>query len=149
MKKQNTKTAQPEESVTGSAATNPFYSKAELKEFRSLILHRMEEARTNHDLLQGALLRHTRDTEGSSPTFKLSEDAIDVFTKEDIARYAIRLGKFIDQLRYAMARVEAGTYGVCALSGKLISKSRLSSFPQTILSAEAKKELIRMMNITS
>ena len=49
------------------------------------------------------------------------------------------LAKFIRNLNNALIRIENKTYGICRVTGKLISKERLSLVPHATLSIEAKK----------
>ena len=51
---------------------------------------------------------------------------------------AIRQKKFIEQLEAALQRIENKTYGICRVTGKLISKDRLRAVPHTTQSMEAK-----------
>ncbi len=122
---------------------NVRYSDLELKEFKELILAKLSETKTDYDLLKGTLARqHDNGTDDTSPTFKLTDDAQDIFTMEEIAQLAIRQQKYIEQLRNALVRIENKTYGICKISGKLISKQRLKSVPHTTMSIEAKLESI-------
>lgn len=47
----------------------------------------------------------------------------------------------LSEIEAALARIHAGTYGVCELTGKPISRDRLLAVPFTRYSAEAQKEL--------
>ena len=51
---------------------------------------------------------------------------------------ALRQEKFIRDLKTALIRIENKTYGVCRITGKLISKKRLKLVPHATLSIEAK-----------
>lgn len=51
-----------------------------------------------------------------------------------------RQEKFIRDLRNALVRIENKTYGICRVTGKLISKERLMAVPHATLSIEAKKQ---------
>ena len=53
---------------------------------------------------------------------------------------AARQEKFIRDLRNALVRIENKTYGICRVTGKLISKERLMAVPHATLSIEAKKQ---------
>ena len=46
----------------------------------------------------------------------------------------------IRDLRNALVRIENKTYGICRVTGKLISKERLMAVPHATLSIEAKKQ---------
>jgi RNA polymerase-binding transcription factor DksA len=61
-----------------------------------------------------------------------------VLSKEENSRLAARQQKFITNLENALIRIENGTYGICRVTGKLISKERLRSVPHATLSIEAK-----------
>lgn len=115
------------------------YSDAELKEFKELILKKLAEAQKDFELLKSTL-SHKDDhgTDDTSPTFKLLEDGSDVLSKEETAHLASRQEKFIQNLQNALIRIENKTYGICRVTGKLISKERLKSVPHATLAIEAK-----------
>lgn len=115
------------------------YSDAELKEFREIIEKKLEEAKKDLDLLKSSM-SHSDDhgTNDTSPTFKLMEDGSDVLSREETAQLAARQQKFIKHLEDALVRIENKTYGVCRVTGKLISKERLRIVPHATLSIEAK-----------
>ncbi|MBL8763854.1 MAG: TraR/DksA C4-type zinc finger protein [Phycisphaerae bacterium] len=58
----------------------------------------------------------------------------------DLAKVDRNLIREIDE---ALARIEAGTFGVCELTGKPIAKDRLEELPWTRYSIEAARELER------
>ncbi|MEO6883961.1 MAG: TraR/DksA C4-type zinc finger protein [Bacteroidia bacterium] len=117
------------------------YSDAELKEFKQLIRGKLDEAQKDYELLKSTL-SHKDDngTDDTSPTFKLLEDGSDVLSKEETAQLAIRQEKFMQSLQNALIRIENKTYGICRVTGKLISKERLRSVPHATLSIDAKLE---------
>jgi DnaK suppressor protein len=116
------------------------YSDEELKEFRALIVAKLEEATADYEMLKGTLrLTDDHGTDDTSPTFKLLEDAADVSSKEETAQLASRQEKFIQHLQNALIRVENKSYGVCRVTGKLIPKERLRSVPHATMSVDAKK----------
>ena len=117
------------------------YSDAELKEFKQLILKKLAEAQKDFELLKSTLShRDDHGTDDTSPTFKLLEDGSDVLSKEGTAHLAGRQEKFIQNLQNALIRIENKTYGICRVTGKLISKERLKSVPHATLAIEAKLE---------
>ena len=115
------------------------YSDKELGEFKALILKKLDEAKKDYELLKNTL-SHKDDhgTDDTSPTFKLLEDGSDVLSREETAHLASRQEKFIQNLKNALIRIENKTYGVCRVTGKLISKERLRSVPHATLSIDAK-----------
>lgn len=115
------------------------YTDSELKEFKELILKKLAEAQKDYELLKSTL-SHKDDhgTDDTSPTFKLLEDGSDVLSKEETSHLAGRQEKFIQNLQNALIRIENKTYGICRVTGKLISKERLRSVPHATLAIEAK-----------
>jgi DnaK suppressor protein len=115
------------------------YSDAELEEFKTLILDKLEKARIDFILLTEAYTNHNEhDTNDTSPTFKVLEEGYQVLSKEENAKLAARQEKFIQSLENALIRIENKTYGICRVTGKLISKERLRIVPHATLSIEAK-----------
>ena len=115
------------------------YSDSELKEFEELILEKLEKAKSELKILKGSL--NKSDNEGTDSTAgntKVLEDGADTAEKENLNQLAARQQKFIINLENALVRIKNGTYGVCSVSGKLISKERLKAVPHTTQSIEAK-----------
>ena len=77
-------------------------------------------------------------TDATSSNSKVMEDGADTAEKENLNQLAGRLQKFANSLEKALVRIKNGTYGVCADTGKLISKDRLRLVPHTTHSLEAK-----------
>ncbi len=117
------------------------FSDAELKEFRDIIESKLVEAKEDYDLLNSSMsLKDNNGTDDTSPTFKLIEDGSDVLSREETAQLAARQEKFIKHLNDALIRIENKTYGLCRVTGKLISKERLRIVPHATLSIEAKNQ---------
>jgi len=122
-----------------AVATKTRYSREELEEFRLLIMDKLQKARADLELLTEAYTNNSEhDTNDTSPTFKVLEEGYSVLSKEENSRLAARQQKFIANLENALIRIENGSYGVCRVTGKLISKERLRSVPHATLSIEAK-----------
>ncbi len=115
------------------------YSDEELLEFKEIILRKLDEAREGLKILTEAYTtQNENDTNDTSPSFKILEEGSQVLSKEENGQLASRQQKFIRDLENALIRIENKTYGVCRVSGKLISKERLRSVPHATLSIEAK-----------
>ena len=115
------------------------YSDEELQEFKEIILKKLEEARAGLKMLTEAYTtQNENDTNDTSPSFKILEEGSQVLSKEENGQLAARQQKFIRDLENALIRIENKTYGVCRVTGKLISKERLKSVPHATLSIEAK-----------
>lgn len=115
------------------------YSDADLEEFKTIILAKIEKAKADTELLKGAYMNdHDNGTEDTSPTFKAFDEGSQTMSKERNMQLAQRQEKFIRDLKNALARIENKTYGVCRVLGKLIAKERLKLVPHATLSIEAK-----------
>ena len=77
-------------------------------------------------------------TDATSGNTKVLEDGADTAEKENLSQLAARQQKFIINLENALIRIKNGTYGICSVTGKLISKERLRAVPHTTQSIEAK-----------
>ncbi|MCB0806788.1 MAG: TraR/DksA family transcriptional regulator [Bacteroidales bacterium] len=119
--------------------TKKRYSDEELEEFRQIILEKLEKAREDLKMLMEAYTHaNEHDTNDTSPTFKVLEEGYQVLSKEENSRLAARQQKFINSLENALIRIENKSYGICRVTGKLISKERLKSVPHATLSIDAK-----------
>jgi RNA polymerase-binding transcription factor DksA len=115
------------------------YSDADLAEFKEIILAKIEKAKADLDLIKSAYMNDLNNgTDDTSPTFKAFEEGSETMSKEANSQLAIRQEKFIRDLKNALFRVENKTYGVCKVTGKLISKERLKIVPHATMSIEAK-----------
>ncbi|MBQ7575726.1 MAG: TraR/DksA C4-type zinc finger protein [Bacteroidales bacterium] len=115
------------------------YSDEELQEFKQLILEKLEQARSEYNMLKDAVNhRASNDTEDTSPTFKVLEEGASALSKEEASQLASRQYKFIQNLEAALVRIENKTYGICRVTGKLIPKERLKLVPHATLSVEGK-----------
>jgi len=115
------------------------YSDEELEEFRLIISEKLENAREDLKMLTDAFSHaNENDTTDTSPTFKVLEEGYQVLSKEENSRLAARQQKFINSLENALIRIENKSYGICRVTGKLISKERLRSVPHATLSIDAK-----------
>tara|TARA_B100001142_G_scaffold329115_1_gene391297 strand:- start:10735 stop:11109 length:375 start_codon:yes stop_codon:yes gene_type:complete len=116
------------------------YTNKELEEFKKLILEKIDRAEEDLSLLKSAYANDADNgTEDTSPTFKAFEEGSTTLSKEENMKLAMRQEKFINNLKNALIRIQNKSYGVCRLTGKLISKERLKLVPHATLSIEAKK----------
>jgi len=116
------------------------YSDEELKEFETLIIGKLDKAREEFKILKETLNRNndegTDSTSGGNT--KVLEDGAETAEKENMSQLAARQLKYITNLENALVRIKNGTYGICSVTGKLISKERLIAVPHTTQSIEAK-----------
>lgn len=116
------------------------YSDEELKDFERRIQEKLEKAREEYKILKDTLNRN--NDEGTDATSggntKVLEDGAETAEKENLSQLAARQQKYITNLENALVRIKNGTYGICSVTGKLISKERLIAVPHTTQSIEAK-----------
>ena len=118
---------------------NMRYSDADLADFKEIILKKIEKAQIDLDLIKSAYMNDLNNgTDDTSTTFKAFEEGSETMSKEANSQLAIRQEKFLRDLKNALFRVESKTYGVCKVSGKLISKERLKVVPHATMSIESK-----------
>lgn len=117
------------------------YSDADLAEFKEIIINKMDKAKKDLELIKSAYMNDLNNgTDDTSPTFKAFEEGSETMSKEANSQLAIRQEKFLRDLKNALFRVENKTYGVCKVTGKLISKDRLRVVPHATMSIEAKNQ---------
>jgi RNA polymerase-binding transcription factor DksA len=118
------------------------YTEDELKEFEALINQKLDKARSEYKILKDTLNRN--NDEGTDATSggntKVLEDGADTAEKENMSQLAARQQKYVMNLENALVRIKNGTYGICSVTGKLISKERLMAVPHTTQSIEAKMQ---------
>ena len=115
------------------------YSDTELNEFRELIQRKLEAAKKELAYLQGLITR--KDDMGGDEgdnRYMTMEDGSLSMEREQLSQMASRQITFIDHLEKALMRIENKTYGICRVTGNLISKERLKAVPHATLSIEAK-----------
>ena len=115
------------------------YSDAELDEFRTIILEKLELAKRDYENLKDSLMNKDNDDQDTAPTYKVLEEGANTLAKEETMRLAQRQMKFINDLQAAVVRIENKTYGICKVTGKLIPAERLRAVPHATMSIEAKQ----------
>ena len=115
------------------------YSDEALQEFKMIIEEKITKAQKDLELIRSAYMNDSNNgTDDTAPTFKAFEEGSETMSKEANTQLAIRQEKFIRDLKNALIRIENKTYGVCRVTGKLISAERLKLVPHATLSIEAK-----------
>jgi len=123
------------------AETRKRYSDEELEEFKEIILKKKERAKEELAYLTETMRSQNDDgSYGESGSYQTLEGGSSSLQKESISQLASRQQKFIQNLDAALIRIENKSYGVCSVSGKLISKERLRAVPHTTKSIEVKKK---------
>ena len=116
------------------------YTASELKDFKELIESKIKTAEEDLSLLKAAYSNDSDNgTDDTSPTFKAFEEGSTTLSRDENMKLALRQEKFIKNLTNALIRIENKTYGICRVTGQLISKERLNLVPHATLSIEAKR----------
>lgn len=112
------------------------YSDEDLAEFEVVLNDKLEEAKKQLEDLKVQLkeLNNSGD-ENRAGTF---DDGASNWQREHVSKLAARQQKFIRNLEYALVRIKNKTYGVCSVTGDLISKERLALVPHATKSVEGK-----------
>ena len=116
------------------------YSDEELEEFRLLIEKKLELAQ---EQLQFYLDQLSELTDNPDAKVKGLDDGIGTVESERLTSMAGRQRRHIQHLENALIRIRNKAYGVCRVTGKLISKERLKAVPHATLSIEAKQNRSR------
>ena len=115
------------------------YGDQELEEFKALIMTKLDKAKNELRNYQEQLTNESSNgTDDTSNKYVTLEEGTATMEKEQISQLAARQRKFISHLENALIRISNKTYGVCRVTGKLISKKRLMAVPHATLSIEAK-----------
>ena len=112
------------------------YTKPELNEFEKLIDDKLVEAKQQ---LQFYLTQLSNMADNPDNKVKGLDDGIGTAENERLSTMALRLKKHIQHLENAKLRIQNKVYGICRVTGKLISKDRLKAVPHATLSMEAKQ----------
>lgn len=112
------------------------YSDEDLAEFNEMISEKLVKAKEQLVQLQEQLteLNNSGD-ENRAGTF---DDGASNWQREHISKLAARQQTFVRSLEHAMVRIRNKTYGVCSITGDLISKERLKLVPHATKSIEGK-----------
>lgn len=112
------------------------YSKAELLDFKKIILKKLEKAQEMLSELNEEIIGNgTDDTSGGNN--KIFESGFEATNKEEKTDQANRQRKSIFELKNALVRIDNGTYGICEETGELIQKERLMAMPTATLTIKA------------
>lgn len=116
------------------------YSDQELLEFKAIIESKLEKAKEQFEFYKTQLSEFTGGPDGH---IKGLDDGISTIENERMMQMAARAKKYIHHLENAVLRVQNKTFGICRITGKLISKERLKAVPHATLSIEAKQQRIK------
>lgn len=117
------------------------YSDKELNEFKKLILEKLGEAKKQLQEYQDQITRkEEHGTDDTENRFVSMEDGTSTIEREIASQMAVRTRQYLDNLEKALLRIQNKTYGICIITGKLISKDRLFANPIATKTIEAKNQ---------
>jgi len=115
-------------------SANPL-KKKELKRFRDILEEKKEE-----------ILRNAKKTLNEDMTLDVDDlpDEMDLASSEYLQSFQFRLrGRektFLKKIDHAIAKIEAGTFGICEECEEPISMKRLEARPETTLCIRCKED---------
>ncbi len=121
--------------------TNPSVnlSSEDLRILERKLLKKREELREEIETKEEILhLFNTIDiTDGEQVIQFVQEVRLGLKDLERMADLILSQRRYLDQIQRALYRIRKGTYGICTVTGKPISRERLWQFPHTALCEEA------------
>ncbi len=114
------------------------YSDEELRMFRNLIVKKLEESRHEFKYYQEQIANSNESSDTSDTKIMTMEDGSASNEREYISQMMSRKIQHINNLEKALMRIVNKTYGICRITGKLISKERLLIVPHATTSMEGK-----------
>jgi DnaK suppressor protein len=114
------------------------WTDAELDKVRAELVAEITELRTNIDQAESEIAERLGDAVGGA-----GDDQADAGAKTFQREYDLSLTQnareLLDLTQSALARIDEGSYGVCASCGKPIGKARLKAFPRATLCVTCKQ----------
>ncbi|MDG2423594.1 MAG: hypothetical protein P8M22_06425 [Phycisphaerales bacterium] len=117
-------------------------SKAELEHFRLLLITKRRELLAAVDSMEYEALR-SDDGDTSNMPIHMADVGSDVYEQDLMLGMAASERQRIREIIDALHRISDGTYGVCALTKKAISKKRLNAKPWAKYSIDAARQIER------
>ncbi|MBU6414571.1 MAG: TraR/DksA C4-type zinc finger protein [Planctomycetes bacterium] len=124
-------------------ASSPF-NKTELKHYRDILLAKRAEILADVSSMEKQALEGGSGSLSHQPQH-IAEQGSDTYDQTLALSIAEADRKTIKEIDDALQRIDDGTYGVCEVSGKVISKTRLEELPWARLTIEAARERDRRM----
>ena len=117
-------------------ATPSMWSEEELSEVRGQLQSEIDELNTD-------ILRHESEIASGDVTQGAGDDQADAgaktYEREREIALTLNARDLVAQNERAIARIDAGTYGVCESCHKPIGKERLQAFPRATLCVTCKQ----------
>ncbi|HBZ96731.1 MAG TPA: hypothetical protein DEO57_02695, partial [Phycisphaerales bacterium] len=117
-------------------------TKAELKEFKQLLLKKRQELFKAVDSLEHEALR-SDDGDTSNMPIHMADVGSDVYEQDLMLGMAASERERIREIDEALVRIQERTYGICMMTGDQIRKARLRAKPWAKYSIDAKRQVER------
>lgn len=101
---------------------------AEIREFKALLLDKLNEILNNVTCMEEDTLRKTR-TDLSNLPFHMADAGTDNFEMENTLGLMDSERKLLMEIDDALSRIDNGTYGICESNNEPIPKERLRAIP--------------------
>lgn len=115
-----------------------------MKHFEQRLLGERAKLMREMGHLENTVLKvNQRDSSGdlSGYSFHMADAGTDAYEREKAFLFASSEGRTLLEINEALRRVYAGTYGVCEISGKPISRARLEALPWARYTLEVQESL--------
>lgn len=125
------------DSQTGTTS----FSAEDLNHFRTLIEEKRASAQDDISRMREQLADAREQSENDTAySFHMADAGTDAMEREKLYLMIARQQKYVGYLDRALDRIDAGTYGMCKVTGEPIARERLEAVPHTEISIEAKRQ---------
>lgn len=115
-------------------------SDKDLSFFKELIIGKRKAAHEDVERMRSLLDDSREDAQNDSAySFHMADAGTDAMEREKLYLMIARQQKYVGYLNRALDRIEDKVYGICKVTGNVISKKRLEAVPHTEISIDAKK----------
>jgi len=114
--------------MTQKKGNDGMLTAAEIREFKSLLLEKLEEILDNVVFMEEETLRKPK-TDLSNMPIHMADMGTDSYEMENILGLMDSERKLLAEIEDALARIENGTYGICEGNNEPIPKARLEAIP--------------------
>ncbi|MER5359899.1 TraR/DksA C4-type zinc finger protein [Streptomyces sp. NPDC002785] len=111
----------------------------EVEEARAVLSSEIMRLRSEREAASAALAGLMRDS-GDGAGDDEADTGTKNITREHEMSLAANAQEMLDQTERALARLDAGTYGLCEVCGNPIGKARMQAFPRATLCVEDKQK---------
>jgi RNA polymerase-binding transcription factor DksA len=135
--------AAPARPQASSQGAQPLTEK-DLKHFEERLLAERAKLMREMGHLENTVLKvNQRDSSGdlSGYSFHMADAGTDAYEREKAFLFASSEGRTLLEINEALRRLYGGTYGVCEMSGKPISRPRLEAIPWARYTLEVQEQL--------